>query len=664
MGKPTSKKKKSVSIKSNGDNSKSSRSTEHSRKVFDEDAPIFVSMAHDFKEEGNKLFQKRNYDGALVSYEKAIKLLPKNHVDIPHLHSNIAACYMQMEPLEYHKAIHQCNLALDLSPNYTKALLKRARCFEAMNRLDSASRDVDAVLRLEPNNLTAIEVSEKIKQAIEAKGIQLADKEVVSPPKITPPVGEKSRGKKSNKTMGKGVVEEKIVSEKSVGVKEEAMKAVKLVFGEDIRFVQIPGNCSMSRLSEIVQNRFPSLKEVLIKYKDREGDLVTITTSEELKWAEDDADPQGSVRLYVIEVKSEHEPLFDDENKRSEVQNSERNLNGEEERDLCCINEWIVEFAQLFKNHVGIDSDAYLDLHQLGMKLYSEAMEETVTSEEAMEVFELASVKFQEMAALALFNRGNVHMSRARKRVFYVKNNSKEAEFAQVKSTYEWAKGEYKKAGSSYEEAIKIKPDFYEGLLALAHQQLEEAKLTWRFAIGSKEDVLEYFDNAEEYMERGTEIWEEIEEEHSKARIKPNREKVILENLGLGLFSKQFSADETAENFVNMRSQVHVLWGRILYERSIVEFKLSLPTWEDCLMTAVEKFKLAGASPTDISVVIKSHCANHTTQEGLGFKIDEIIQAWNEMYDAKRWMCSVPSFRLEPLFRRRVPKILHSLEHA
>lgn len=49
---------------------------------------------------------------------------------------------------------------------------------------------------------------------------------------------------------------------------------------------------------------------------------------------------------------------------------------------------------------------------------------------------------------------------------------------------------------------------------------------------------------------------------------------------------------------------------------------------------------------------------------GFGFKIDEIIQAWNEMYDAKRWQTGVPSFRLEPMFRRRVPKLHSVLEHV
>ena len=47
-----------------------------------------------------------------------------------------------------------------------------------------------------------------------------------------------------------------------------------------------------------------------------------------------------------------------------------------------------------------------------------------------------------------------------------------------------------------------------------------------------------------------------------------------------------------------------------------MEYKLELPTWEECLEAAVEKFELAGASPTDIAVMIKNHCSNATALEG------------------------------------------------
>ncbi|KAI3690463.1 hypothetical protein L2E82_48489 [Cichorium intybus] len=60
------------------------------------------------------------------------------------------------------------------------------------------------------------------------------------------------------------------------------------------------------------------------------------------------------------------------------------------------------------------------------------------------------------------------------------------------------------------------------------------------------------------------------------------------------------------------------------------------PAWEESLAASVEKFEFAGASPTDLAMIIKNHCSNGAASKGLGFKIDEIVQAWNEMYDVKR----------------------------
>ncbi|OAY85548.1 hypothetical protein ACMD2_12272 [Ananas comosus] len=142
-------------------------------------------------------------------------------------------------------------------------------------------------------------------------------------------------------------------------------------------------------------------------------------------------------------------------------------------------------------------------------------------------------------------------------------------------------------------------------------------------------------------MERGMEMWEEMEEKRIKELSKPNKETLLLQKMGLEGYFNEISKDEAAEQASNMKSQINILWGTMLYERSVVEFKLGLPIWEECLMAAVEKFKLAGTSPIDIAVMIKNHCANETAQEGLGFNIDEIVQAWNEMYDAKRWISGV-----------------------
>jgi tetratricopeptide (TPR) repeat protein len=408
---------------------------------------------------------------------------------------------------------------------------------------------------------------------------------------------------------------------------------VKLVFGEDIRWAQVPASCSMAQLREAVRSKFPGLKYVLVKYKDKEGDLVTITNQDELKWAEELAEHGNSLRLYVTQADPEHEPYLEDgssglleRNVNSASDNgSTRSQRQDEDRStVTCIDDWIVQFARLFKNHVGVSSDEYLDLHEVNMKLYNEAIEDTITIEEAQEVFQLAEGNFQEMAALSFFHWGNVHMSRARKRLFLSGDTPREVVLEQVKEAYKWAREEYNKAGKRYEEAMKAKPDFFEGFLALAHQQFEQAKLSWYYAIGSNVDldtwpsseVLELFNKAEDNIEKGTEIWEEMEERRLKNRSKPSQENVVLEKMGLDEYIKDVSTDDAAEEASNLRSQINILWGMLLFERSVVEFKLGLPMWEDCLMLAIEKFKLGGASATDIAVLVKNHCANEAAQDG------------------------------------------------
>ncbi|GAB4854623.1 hypothetical protein Ancab_023206 [Ancistrocladus abbreviatus] len=711
MGKPTGRKNKAEASKKTDAQSKQNKVSERSSKSFDEDTAVFITMSQELKEEGNKLFQKRDHEGAMLKYEKALKLLPQNHIDVASLRTNMAACYIQMGIGEYPRAINECNLALEVAPKYSKALLKRARCFEALNRLDLAWRDVRVVLNIEPNNLTALEIRDSLKKAMEEKGIMVDENEITSASASVAPVTAtpsrkllnskkvmKDKAKRKKRSIrvekeseqgdeelvdDKSKPEDKEVVQEAATIKEEKVvsRTVKLVLGDDIRWAQLPFNCSVLLMRDVVRDRFPNLRGALIKYRDQEGDLITITTTDELRKAEASADLQGNLRLYVAEVNPDQEPVYegkdgeinkneslrDDDMKKKKAGNGDNRDSG-----LACLDNWIIQFAQLFKNHVGFDSDGYLDLHGIGMKLYSEAIEDTVTSDEAQELFDIASEKFQEMAALALFNWGNVHMSKARKRVFPQEDDAGGSMQSPIKIAYEWAQMEYKKAGMRYEEALKIKPDFYEGFLALGQQQFEQAKLSWHYAIGSKvglaggvsQEVLQLYNKAEDSMEAGMQIWEEMEERRLNGLSKEDKDKSRLQKMGLDDLLKDISADEASEQAAIMRSQIYILWATLLYERSIVEFKLGLPTWEECLEVAVEKFELSGASHADIGVLIKNHCSNKTAPEGLGFKIDEIVQAWHEMYDAKRWQLGIPSFRLEPLFRQCLPRLNYLLEHV
>lgn len=663
MGKPAGKKKQTLAPKPADVQGKQNKPSDRNPKAFDEDTAVFITMSQELKEEGNKLFQRRDHEGAMLKYEKALKLLPKSHIDVAYLRSNMASCYMQLGIREYPRAINECNLALEVSPKYSKALLKRARCYETLNRLNLALRDVNTVLTMEPNNLTALEIAEKVKKAIDEKGIHIEDKQVVLESIEVPSAGstrklskEKSRKKKSGRfefseTKDETIVEDvgDVVKDKEVvlkaimeedeevvtkDVKEEqkvVTRTVKLVFGEDIRWAQLPMTCSIKLVRDVTLNRFPGLKGALVKYRDQEGDLVTITTTNELRLAEMSGEQHGSLRLYITQVSPDQEPMYEGHENEQELEKVHQGdedgaleEEGNVEKGSTCVEDWIVQFARLFRNHVGFDSDSYLDLHEIGMKLYSEAMEDAITAEDAQQLFEIAAEKFQEMTALALFNWGNVHMSRARKRVAVSEDNLRETVLEQIKAAYDWAHKEYDKAGMRYEEALKIKPDFYEGLLALGQQQFEQAKLCWYHAVGNKvfleegpsSDVLMLYNKAEDSMERGIQMWEEMEEQRLNGLSKLEKYKGQLQKMGLGSLLSEVCPDKAIEQAANMTSQINLLWGTLLYERSVVEYKLELPTWEECLEVAVEKFELAGASPTDIAVMIKNHCSNETALEG------------------------------------------------
>ncbi|GFY91702.1 octicosapeptide/Phox/Bem1p (PB1) domain-containing protein [Actinidia rufa] len=627
----------------------------------DLDSSIFLKRAHELKEEGNRRFQAKDYVGS--------------------------------------------------APICVRALLRRARAFEATGKYEMAMQDVQVLLGTDPNHGDALEIARRLRTAlgphqeaqqdlqsrpspaalgasavrgapisglgpclparpVPKKAAASAVGSVALPnnkpdkPQPVPPAengpdvkthfpnlvlkpsngSTKSRGTKDNL---KEHTSSSVLLATHSPVLESAVKwrPLKLVYDHDIRLGQMPVHCNFRVLREIVSKRFPSSKSVLIKYKDNDGDLVTITCTNELRLAEsfvdslipkepetDKIDSIGILRLHIVDVSPEQEPPILKEGEEEEkslesegIKEDESGSNsslgdsdvetvktdkpekeapkekpGTSEDPECKeveIDDWLFEFAQLFRTHVGIDPDAHIDLHEIGMELCSEALEDSVTSEEAQSLFDKAALKFQEVVALAFFNWGNVHMCAARKRIPIDDSAAKELVAKQLQAAYDWVREKYSLAKEKYEEALLIKPDFYEGLLALGQQQFEMAKLHWSYVLAKKEDLanwdptetIKLFDSAEEKMKTATEMWEKMEEQRANELKDPS-----------------ISADEAAEQAAMMRSQIHLFWGNMLFERSQVEFKLGLAVWKKNLDDAVERFKLAGASEVDISTVLKT----------------------------------------------------------
>ncbi|KAL8214733.1 hypothetical protein R6Q57_004182 [Mikania cordata] len=701
----------------------------------DLNSTVFLKRAHELKEEGNKRFQARDFVGALEQYENALKLTPKTHPDRAIYHSNRAACLMQMKPIDYKMVVSECSMALQVQPGYVRALLRRARAFEAVGKYEMAMLDVQTLLSADPNHRDALEIARRLSgpivggrqeaqdllsrpspAALGASAIRGAPIAGLGPclparpvPKKTVPTGPSgSIGVANNKLdktypvppveveqevkttqMPKLVLKSSSASNKPsangdkdkknemlISSKPRATKAaiqwrsLKLVYGHDIRLAQMPVNCSFKALREIVSKRFPSSNSVLVKYKDDDGDLVTITCTHELRLAEsiadglvfpdkvpdiDKSDLFGVLKLHIVEVSPEQEPPLleeveieeekpieidpiEEDNSGSQPNSENEKTEKPKETDKPASSEdpelkevemddWLFEFAQLFRTHVGIDPDAHIDLHELGMEMCSEALEETVTSEEAQTLFDKAASKFQEVAALAFFNWGNVHMCAARKRIPIDDSGDQEMVATRLQAAYDWVKEKYTLAREKYEEALSIKPDFYEGLLALGQQQFEMAKLYWSFVVAKKDDLskwdpketIDLFDSAEEKMKSATEMWEKLEEQRAKDPNLIKKDELLKKKSKIN----DVSGDEAAEQAAVMKSQIHLFWGNMLFERSQVECKLGLTCWEKNLETAVERFKLAGASEVDIATVLKNHCSNAEAVESVDKKIKD-----------------------------------------
>ncbi|KAI3771229.1 hypothetical protein L6452_02388 [Arctium lappa] len=300
------------------------------------DSSLFLKRAHELKEEGNKRFQDRDFVGALEQYEKALKLTPKMHPDRAVFHGNRAACLMQIKPIDHDKVISECSMALQVQPillgvepNHRDALEISRRLRPPINgarqeaQQDLQSRPSPAALGASavrgvpigglgpclparpvpkkpgPSGTVGASNSKQDKTFMVPSTENGNEVKPTQMPKLVlKPAGGGSNKSGSNpeKSNKKEHMGSSVLPTSDVSIQ---WRPLKLVYANDIRLAQMPVNCTFKVLREVVSKRFPSSKSVLIKFKDNDGDLVTVTCTSEPRLAESIADSL---------VSPEHEP--------------------------------------------------------------------------------------------------------------------------------------------------------------------------------------------------------------------------------------------------------------------------------------------------------------------------------------------------------------------
>lgn len=96
------------------------------------------SYAMALKDKGNEFFKEQNYNEALKFYNLALTLKQD-----PVFYSNISACYVSLGQLD--KVVESSTKALELKPDYSKALLRRASANENLENYADALFDLSVL---------------------------------------------------------------------------------------------------------------------------------------------------------------------------------------------------------------------------------------------------------------------------------------------------------------------------------------------------------------------------------------------------------------------------------------------------------------------------------------------------------------------------------------
>ena len=583
----------------------------------------FSAKAAKLKNEGDAHFGKRNLQEALRAYEKALQMTLAGTDERAALHSNRAACFLLDN--KFQNAVREASTALDQVPGFKPALMRRAKALESLGLHDKAAKDYEAAFKLDGNE----ETRRKMADAKANHAARKSGRRTVKP------------GGRAGRTPAAMQAEYAAAARAQQQQQQLPNLVLNCTFEGDKKSVTLPISSRYkdivaavrAKFSETLEGEENAKRAIALKYRDLEGDFVTVTSRVDLRSALSTAvsalereaartgKPSGvtpgglaPVELELVRVAaapSETADVVTPENVgRADAPPGDDEDRGE---DVIEIDEWLLTFATLFREHLGEAgaTEGPLDLRAVGLEKCCEALEEAVGTEKAVALLASAAEKFQEAAAAAIFNWGNVHVCASRKLVDMSEpsasatpesqNAPSEAALAAAASTHmARIDDEYAKAVERYTQSLAIKSDFYEASIAWGQQAFERGKV---LHVASKSGDAK----AKETLAAEADAMFALAEEK------------FQESLGMIPAEDEAStsgdAAAPAEEGLSLKSQILVLWGNVLFERSQVKHFRDAKDWQADCDAAVAKFQDAGCVRTDIVRALKNHASGKWVEE-------------------------------------------------
>lgn len=569
----------------------------------------FTKKSQQMKLEADVLFAKGDHAAALAKYQRAQELCLRASTEFVSIATNKAAVYLKLQnPI---LAIRECDNALDAQSDYKPALLRRAAAYEKLEKYAEAKSDVERALSTDPSD-------EAVRMRLDKlKGLAEKPKRAAKPAGLAGSgVGRQQNAPKYTKEQINAMRAELLRQQQA-----STMFTFDVTYEGEVKSIKLPVQLRYKDLVMAIKKEFNAEKHIAVKYKDFDGDFVTITSRMDLRTAltnfaaiaEREAREKNEKLespipvIHVTAYASDVEYAETPEN----VQPQELQENDEINEDVIEIDEWLLSFAALFRKALGdaAPKDVPLELRAVGLDKCCEVLEQTVGLPEAQGLLTAATEKFQEAAATAIFNWGNAYACNSRRIIDSCGPTEDDGTSSSDEALAEAAKrhmaaldADYAASCERFAAALEIKPTYFEAPITWGQQAFERGKLYHHLS--------KQVEGAEK-----TEAEKTVNEMFNLAITKYQD--------AMGMLSpaeRDVVLTEKCEESNGVKAQILILWGNVLYEQSQVKHSRGVSNWQDDAEAAVDKFNEAGCAKQDIVRALMNHSSESWKDEAEAVK--------------------------------------------
>ncbi len=129
-----------------------------------------AGRAAELKAQGNARYKAGDYFEAIRLYGRAICYCPLEEIHSHSravFHSNRAACHIAVG--HHERCVDDCTVAIDLDPRYVRALMRRAKAYEKLERLEEAVEDLNAAVAVDSSYAPALQEQRRVNQLYQEK---------------------------------------------------------------------------------------------------------------------------------------------------------------------------------------------------------------------------------------------------------------------------------------------------------------------------------------------------------------------------------------------------------------------------------------------------------------------------------------------------------------